>query len=137
VGLVLDSTVLIASERRGLNAHQTLAQIALRFPGQPFAVSSVTLMELAHGIARANTPQRAATRRQFLEELVTASLVHDITARIALRAGQIDGESTARGIRIPTSDLLIGATALELGYKVLTGNLRHFQAIPGLGVESI
>jgi predicted nucleic acid-binding protein len=35
---------------------------------------------------------------------------------------------------IPFGDLLIGATALSLGYKVLTGNLRHFRQIPGLSV---
>ena len=35
---------------------------------------------------------------------------------------------------IPFGDLLIGATALSLGFKVLTGNLRDFQRIPGLMV---
>jgi predicted nucleic acid-binding protein len=31
-------------------------------------------------------------------------------------------------------DLLIGATALEVGYALLTFNERHFQLIPGLTV---
>ncbi len=31
-------------------------------------------------------------------------------------------------------DRLIGATALELGYSVLTANFRYFQQIPGLNV---
>jgi predicted nucleic acid-binding protein len=35
---------------------------------------------------------------------------------------------------IPLSDLLIGASALELGYGVGTANVRHFQLIPGLNV---
>jgi predicted nucleic acid-binding protein len=48
--------------------------------------------------------------------------------------GQIDGETQAKGIRLPLSDLLIGVTALELGYSVATGNLRHFEMIPGLSV---
>jgi predicted nucleic acid-binding protein len=58
--------------------------------------------------------------------------VHPVTVPIALRTGQIDGENQAKGIRLPLSDLLIGATALELGYSVATGNLRHFEMIPGL-----
>ena len=33
-------------------------------------------------------------------------------------------------------DLIIGATALHLGFDVVTRNLRHFQAIPGLNVLS-
>jgi predicted nucleic acid-binding protein len=60
--------------------------------------------------------------------------VHPVSATVALRAGQIDGESTARGVTLPLSDLLIGVTALELGYRVATINVRHFQAIPGVSV---
>ncbi len=63
--------------------------------------------------------------------------VHAVTLAIALRAGQIDGELTAEGTRIATADLLIGVTALELGYRVLTGNLRHFRLIPGLQVLAL
>jgi predicted nucleic acid-binding protein len=53
---------------------------------------------------------------------------------LALRVGQIDGDNQAKDIRLPLSDLLIGVTALELGYSVATSNLRHFQMIPGLSV---
>lgn len=137
MGLVLDSTVFIAAERRGLNAHQTLSEIARRLPQEQLAISVVTLMELAHGVARANSPQRAAARRQYIEELESALPVHDITAPIATQAGQIDGECTAQGMRVPVSDLLIGVTALGLGYRVATANLRHFQAIPGLEIVSL
>jgi len=48
--------------------------------------------------------------------------------------GQTDGKSQAKGVGIPLADLLIGVTAIELGYSVGTGNLRHFQRIPGLSV---
>ncbi len=57
--------------------------------------------------------------------------------RVAMLAGKIDGEQQAQGIRIPFQDLLIGATALDLGYAVVTGNPRHFQMIPGLTVISL
>ena len=43
----------------------------------------------------------------------------------------------AQGTRIALADLLIGATALELGYAVLTGNLRHFRMIPNLVVKQM
>ena len=134
MGLILDSSVLIAAERKGRNARQALAEIAVRATGEDVAVSVVTLIELAHGVARANTPERKATRRQFLNELMIALPVHPVTVPIALRAGQIDGENTALGIRLALSDLLIGVTALELGYRVATGNVRHFQMVPGLGI---
>ena len=49
-------------------------------------------------------------------------------------AGKIDGEQQAQGVTIPFADLLIGATALSLGFSLLTANLRHFRLIPGLVV---
>ncbi|MGA2850882.1 MAG: PIN domain-containing protein [Terracidiphilus sp.] len=110
--------------------------MAVRAAGEDVAVSVVTLMELAHGVARANTPERNATRRQFLNELMTALPVHPVTVQVALRAGQIDGENTAKGVRVALSDLLIGVTALELGYRVATANVRDFQMVPGLGIVS-
>ena len=134
MGLILDSSVLVASERKGQNARQALAEIAVRAAGEDVAVSVVTLIELAHGVARANTPQRKVTRRQFLNELMTALPVHPVTVPVALRAGQIDGETAAQGIRVALSDLLIGVTALELGYRVATANVHHFQMVPGLGI---
>ena len=136
MGLILDSSVLIAAERKGSNARQVLSEIAGRAAGEDVALSVVTLIELAHGAARADTAERKTMRRQFLQELTTALPVHPVTVPIALRAGQIDGESTAKGVRIALSDLLIGVTALELGYRVATANVRHFEMVPGLEIVS-
>lgn len=134
MGLLLDSSVLIAEERKGRNARQAMAEIAMLAAGEDVAISIVTVIELAHGIARANTLARRITRQQFLNELISILPVHTVTISAALQAGRIDGENTAKGVRLALSDLLIGVTALELGYKVATANLRHFQMIPGLGI---
>ena len=134
MGLILDSSVLITAERQGQNARQMLAAIPDAAENTDIAISVITLIELAHGAARADTPQRKQKRQQFIQELLAALPIHPVTVSIALRAGQIDGENQARGVRLPLADLLIGVTALELGYSVATGNLRDFQAIPGLAV---
>jgi len=134
MGLILDSSVLITAERQGQNARHMLATISGTAGNTEIAISVVTLIELAHGAARVDTPQRKAKRQQFIQELLTALPIHPVTTSLALRAGQIDGENQAKGIRLPLSDLLIGVTALELGYSVGTGNIRHFQMIPGLSV---
>jgi predicted nucleic acid-binding protein len=136
MGLILDSSVLIAAERKGQNARGALTGIAVRVPGEDVAVSVITLVELAHGVARANTPERRVSRQQFLDELMAALPVHPVTVPVALRARQIDGENSARGVRVALSDLLIGVTALELGYRVATANVRHFGMVPGLEVLS-
>jgi len=137
MGLILDSSVLITAERQGQNARQMLAAISSQVGNTEIALSVVTLIELAHGAARADTPQRKAKRQQFIQELLTALPIHPVTMSVALRTGQIDGENQAKGVRLPLSDLLIGVTALELGYSVATGNLRHLQLIPGLSVVQL
>jgi len=134
MGPIVDSSVLITAERRGQNARQMLSAISTKVGDTEIAISVVTLIELAHGAARADNPQRRASRQQFIRELLTALPVHPVTVSVALRTGQIDGESQGKGVRLPLSDLLIGVTALDLGYSVATGNLRHFQLVPGLSV---
>jgi predicted nucleic acid-binding protein len=134
MGLILDSSVLITAERAGRNARQMLAAISGNMGNADIAISVVTLIELAHGAARADTSQRKEKRQRFIHELLTALPIHPITVPIALRVGQIDGENQAKSIRLPLSDLLIGVTALELSYSVATSNLRHFEMVPGLSL---
>ena len=137
MGLILDSSVLIAAERQGQNARQTLTSISSQVGVTDIAISVVTLIELAHGVARANTAERKEKRQRFLRELQSAVPIHPVTIALALRAGQLDGENTAKGICLALADLLIGITALELGYSIATTNLRHFHLIPGLNVVSL
>ncbi len=137
MGLILDSSVLISAERQGKNARQMLTSIADKIGETEVGISVVTLIELAHGAARADTPERRANRQNFIAELLTAMPIHPVTVSLALRTGQLDGENQARGIRIPLSDLLIGVTALELGFSVGTANLRHFRQVQGLSVVQL
>lgn len=138
MGLILDSSVLINAERGGQNAHQMLVSIETVVGDEAdIAMSVVTLIELSHGLARAGTIERKLQRQQFIQELLAAVPIHPVSTSIALRAGQIDGENQAKGIRLPLADLLIAVTALDLGYGVATGNLRHFQQIPGLAVTRL
>ena len=134
MGLILDSSVLIAAERQGKNARQVLTAIREHIGETQVGISVVTLIELAHGAARADTPQRRLKRQKFIEELIGAMPVYPVSVAIALRAGQLDGENQARGLKLALPDLLIGVTALELGYSVGTSNVRHFGDVPGLSV---
>ncbi len=101
MGLILDSSVLITAERQGQNARQMLSAIARRAGETEIALSVVTLIELAHGAARADTAQRKAKRQQLIQELLTALPIHPVTVPIALRVGKIDGENQATGLRLP------------------------------------
>jgi predicted nucleic acid-binding protein len=132
MGLILDSSVVIAAERRGDNVAQMLKGIVAATGDQQTVLSSVGLTELVHGIYRAQTVQARSRRDSFIRELLNDVEVYSYTKETALLAGKIDGEQQSRGIIIPFGDLLIGATALEVGYSLLTVNMRHFRLIPGL-----
>ncbi len=95
------------------------------------------LTELIHGIYRAQTPQLRVRRESFLHELLADLTVYPYTKETAMLADKIDGEQQSQGVVIPFGDLLIGATALSLGFSLLTANLRHFQKIPGLTVVQL
>ena len=63
--------------------------------------------------------------------------VHPINNQTAWIVGQIEEEEAAKGNFLSLNDFLIAASAIEQGDAVLTGNLRHFQKIPGLTALSI
>ena len=134
MGLILDSSVVIAAERRGDTVEQLIEKIVKATGDQEAAISAIGLTELIHGLYRAQTPEIRQRRESFLNELLTDLTVYPYTKETALLAGKIDGEQQSRGVVIPFGDLLIGATALSLGFKVPTGNLRDFQRIPDLMV---
>lgn len=134
MGLILDSSVVIAAERRGDTVEQLIEKIVKATGDQEAALSAVGLTELIHGLYRAQTPEIRQRREAFLNELLSDLTVYPYTKETALLAGKLDGEQQSRGVVIPFGDLLIGATALSLGFKVLTGNPRDFQRIPGLSV---
>ena len=134
MGLILDSSVAIAAERRGDTPAQLVEQAIVIAGNQEAALSSIGLTELVHGIYRANSPAMRHRRQSFVDELGIALTVYPFTVDAAFLAGRIDGEQTAQGNIIPFSDLLIGVTALSLGFAVLTRNARHFRQIPGLNV---
>ena len=137
MGLILDSSVVIAAERRGDTVEKLIEQVISVTGDQDAALSSVGLTELAHGIYRAQTPEVRLRRQSFIDELLRDLAVYPYTKATAMLAGKIDGEQQTQGITIPFGDLLVGVTALELGFPVLTVNFRHFRLIPGLQIVQL
>ena len=135
MGLILDTSAAITAERQGQTAKQMVAAISAGDPD--LAISVITVLELAHGVARAASEARRRMRQSFLDDLLSGMPVWPVTIPVALRAGQIDGLLQSDGIKVALADLLIGATALEMGYGVATHNIRHFRLIPNLTVTPL
>ena len=137
LGLVLDSSVLVAAERVKRTMRDTIEDVRAVVGDVPVIICALTVAELAHGIHRANSPERRQQRRQFLDELKAAIPIHPVTEATAEIIARIGAEQSAKGINLPLADLIIGACALELGYAIGTHNARDFNRIPGLQVLSL
>jgi predicted nucleic acid-binding protein len=134
MGVILDSSILIAAERGGEGVRQILNRVRAAHGETEAGLSAVTVVELTHGIYRAKNDADRERRRSFTDELCRDVVVHPVTLEVAQLAGKIEGEQASHGVSIAFEDLLIGATALHLGYAVATLNVRHFRLIPGLSV---
>jgi len=137
LGLVLDSSVLIAAERRKQTPAQIIEDVVKKVGAVPIILSSLTVAEIGHGIYRANAPDIRERRRAFLDELKATIPIHPITEATAEIIARVGGEQAAKGINLPFIDLIIAAGALELGYAIGTDNTRDFTRIPDLKVISL
>jgi predicted nucleic acid-binding protein len=136
LGVILDSSIVIEAERQRLDVARFLKHVAERIGERETALCSISVAELAHGIHRANTPERRQARRAFLDDLKAAVVIYPITADTAELAGKIHADSSQQGITVPFDDLLIGACAMERGYAIVTRNERHFQKSVKISRES-
>lgn len=135
MGLLIDSTVFVTAERRQETASDVVARILEEHGNIDLALSVMSAGELIHGCWRADSAPRRARREEFVESILAAIPVVTITLAIARLYGELDARFTARGRRLPTSDLLVASTALYRGDDLLTGNPRHFARIPELTVR--
>ena len=137
MGLILDTSTLVTAERRGQSIPEILEQVRNACGENEVGLSVVTIVELTHGIQRAKFEAQRQRRRVFVQDLRAAIAVHPLTDQIAELAGLISGREAEKGVTLPFADLLIGATALHLGFEVVTENVRHFAMIPNLVVKQI
>ena len=132
MGLLIDSTLSIHAERNRKSPEQLVADLTHRFGNVELALSVMSAGELLHGCWRADTPARRARREEFVEAILAAIPVVPITLPIMRVFAEIDAQLASQGQRVPTSDLLIACTALSRGDEIVTGNVRHFDRVPGL-----
>jgi len=135
VGLILDTSVIVRAERRGHSVADILSQILAKHGETEIGISVVTIAELMHGVQRSKLEAQRQRSQTFVEDVLAAITAYPVTAEIAQRVGVISGQQAERGVTLPFEDLLIGATALQLGFELLTHNVRDFERIPDLVVR--
>ena len=88
MGIILDSSVIIAAERGGHSVRQILEQVQASQGETEVGISVVTVAELVHGAYRAKTQAQQERRLEFIERLCRDVPVHPMTldiARLGLR----------------------------------------------------
>lgn len=121
---VLDSDVLIDALRGPGNSF--LARLLRE--GHP-GTTVISTFELARGSVSDEELRRVLDLLSELEVLT-------LDAPAALTAATIDSELGRAGLRLDTRDTLIAGIALRHDLPLITRNLRHFDRIRGLRLES-
>jgi tRNA(fMet)-specific endonuclease VapC len=130
---LIDSSVLIAAERGGLD----FDEIAARYPEEDVAISAVTASELLHGVHRARTAAQRHRRQAFVEGLMAQLPVIAFDLAVARIHASLWADLAKRGVAVGERDLMIGATAIAKDYAIATRDERSFPKIPGLKVERL
>jgi tRNA(fMet)-specific endonuclease VapC len=131
MGLILDSSILVAFERRRFDLERLLMDYS------PPAIAAVTAAELLIGVERADTPERRARREAFVENIFTKmTIVAFELAQARLYAARF-AELANRGELIGDRDLQIAVTALSLDYELATLNVGEFQRVKGLRLVDV
>lgn len=104
-------------------------------PAKEQFTSSITFGELVYGAHR--VPDRTAVLLERLNKTILPNLpVLPFDLSAARRYGQLRADLETSRITLGDADLRIGAIALARDLKVVTGNVGHFEKIPGLVVEN-
>jgi tRNA(fMet)-specific endonuclease VapC len=130
MAVLIDTSVLIDAERRGLSLSRAIGE-------RDRAISVVTASELLHGVHRARSGTARARRSAFVEHLLSAVDPLPITTAVARAHAEAWARLEEEGNLIGAHDLWIAATALSHGMDVATTNARDFNRVPGLTVVPI
>ena len=121
--VLLDTDALIELHRRP----EILSAVLARYRCY---ISQITLYEYLFGLIYLG--------RDLDEEKSVLEHVYEVipvSQPILGRALRVDLELTKRGERLEFRDLIVGATAIELGVSLVTGNLRHFERMSEFGLN--
>jgi predicted nucleic acid-binding protein len=131
--MIFDSTEIINLERNA----GVLRELAASAGDDPFGISIITVSELLHGIERAKTDAVRLRRKAFVESVFEHFPVFLFDMSAARMHAKIWAHLEQKGEMIGAHDLIIAATAVALGYEVVTSNLRDFQKVPGLKARAL
>ena len=130
MGLVIDTSALVDLERRGPDWDITGSPLS----DEPAVIAAIVYAEVMVGVRLADTAARARQRKARLDALVSHCTIVEFNRAIAERWSEIFAQLSQDGKVIPSNDIAVAATALDLGFGVLVGRAdeKHFRRVAGL-----
>ena len=125
MGVILDSSILIAAERNRFDLVGFLSAHA----NDAILITAITASELLHGCERAKDSSVRERRTKFVEALLQDYLVLPFTLTEARAHSALWAELERKGTSIGERDLLIAATATTAGHSLATLNKDEFSRI--------
>ena len=126
-----DTDVISAAMRPAPPMH--LVRRLARTPIEEQCTTAITVGEILYGAARAGRPGLVETLRALV---TSAQPVIPFDEKAAEAYGPLRAELERRGQRLDGPDLRIAAIALSRDLTLVTGNVRHFERVPGLRIEN-
>ena len=93
-------------------------------------ISDITLAELYFGAFK------SGKEKHFNDIYKISKLFEKFPIQYTRKYGEIRWELEKQGLRIGDMDMFIAATVLEEDLILVTGNVKHFERIPGLKIEN-
>ncbi len=134
MGVLVDSSILIAAERRRVSLKQVLAERVIP-ADEKIHLSAISATELLHGVYRAAGPRQRAKREAFVEHALGQFPILPVDLFVARLHARLWAELEKKGTRVGVHDLLIAATALAYDCAVVTDNQRDLRKVPGLQLK--
>ena len=117
----------------GLLKGDTAVVAAWRSCEDQCALPSMVIGELYYGAYKSTVRE---------EELNRVAMFLDIfpeiqpSKRSMRRFGELKANLELKGTRLADADIIIASTAIEEGFPLITGNVRHYSRIEGLAIEN-
>ena len=132
MGLLIDTNILIACEKGDLDLEKVVSEKG----DDTVFLSVISASELLYGVHRAENEQIRTRRQSFVERVLDSMAILEIDLATARIHAGLWSDLTVRGVRIGAHDCWLAASALANNCTFITRNLREFERIPGLQVQT-
>lgn len=129
--LILDTTVLVTTERRGGGS-----RVDAIAADDDVAIAAITLAELRVGVLLASGGRRAA-RASYADAIARTLAIEDYTSAVALVHADLLADARRTGRARTAHDLIIASTAIAADRTLLTSDARGFADLPGLALRVV